>query len=72
MVHVKRHIAKAISYRFLGTATTFVISYMFTGSVAVSSAIGFVELVIKPVNYFLHERFWYKFIKFGVDYKQED
>jgi uncharacterized membrane protein len=71
MVLVKRHIAKAISYRFIGTATTVIISYLFTGNIVVSSGIGFVEFVIKPFNYFVHERLWYKYIKFGVDKRSE-
>ncbi len=71
MVHVKRHIAKAISYRILGTLQTVTIGYLFTGSFVISSTIGIIELCVKPVMYFLHERFWYKFIKFGVD-KHED
>lgn len=71
MVHVKRHIAKAISYRLVGSTQTILIGYILTGSLIVSSTIGVIELVIKPIIYFLHERFWYKFIKFGVD-KHED
>lgn len=67
MVHVKRHIAKAISYRILGTLQTVTIGYILTGSFVISSTIGIVELCIKPILYFLHERVWYKFIKFGVD-----
>jgi uncharacterized membrane protein len=70
-IHYKRHIAKAITYRVVGTLTTFTISYIFTGSIALSSAIGFVELIVKPVNYFIHERVWYKFIRFGVNEKEE-
>ena len=66
MIHVKRHIAKAVTYRVVGTLTTFMISFWFTGSITVSSAIGFMELVIKPLNYFIHERIWYKYVKFGV------
>lgn len=72
MVHVKRHIAKAISYRFLGTFTTMVISYIFTGNVMVSTSIGFTEFIIKPLNYFIHERIWYKYIPFGVDKSGDD
>jgi uncharacterized membrane protein len=67
VVHIKRHIAKAISYRFVGTATTIMISYFFTGNIVISSGIGFIEFIIKPLNYFIHERVWYKYIKFGVD-----
>jgi uncharacterized membrane protein len=71
MVHVKRHIAKAISYRMVGTIQTVIIGYLLTGSFIISSTIGVIELCVKPVVYFLHERVWYKFIKFGVD-KHED
>jgi len=67
MVHVKRHIAKAISYRLVGSAQTILIGYILTGSLVIASTAGIIELVIKPIIYFLHERFWYKFIKFGVD-----
>ena len=67
MVHVKRHIAKAISYRLVGTAQTVLIGYILTGSLVIASTAGVIELVIKPIIYFLHERLWYKFIKFGVD-----
>jgi uncharacterized membrane protein len=71
MVHVKRHIAKAISYRILGTLQTVTIGYILTGSFVISSTIGIIELCIKPIMYFLHERVWYKFIKFGVDKHEE-
>jgi uncharacterized membrane protein len=71
MVHVKRHIAKAISYRLVGSAQTILIGYILTGSLVIASTAGIIELVIKPIIYFLHERVWYKFIKFGVD-KHED
>ena len=67
MVHVKRHIAKAISYRFIGSLQTVLIGYALTGNIYISSVAGMVELVVKPMIYFLHERFWYKFIKFGLD-----
>ncbi len=67
MVHVKRHIVKAISYRLVGSAQTILIGYILTGSLVIASTAGIIELVIKPIIYFLHERFWYKFIKFGVD-----
>ncbi len=67
MVHVKRHIAKAISYRLVGSTQTILIGYLLTGSLVVSSTMGVVELVIKPIIYFLHERIWYKFSKFGLN-----
>lgn len=61
---IYRHIMKAFTYRIVGTLTTITISYAFTGNIAVSSLIGVVELIVKPTNYFIHERIWYR-IKFG-------
>ena len=37
-----------------------------TGSIKIGAAFGIAELVYKPIQYYLHERFWYKFIKFGL------
>jgi uncharacterized membrane protein len=60
---IQRHILKTISYRALGTLTTFSLSYMFTGSISVASTLGATELCVKPLLYFLHERAWYKYVK---------
>ena len=68
-VEVKRHVGKAVSYRALGTLQTCLISYAFTGNFWVSGSIGLTELCIKPLIYFLHERVWYKWIKFGLKEK---
>ena len=57
-----RHILKTISYRFLGTLTTVLTAYSLGVSLELSSLLGFGELLIKPIIYFLHERFWYKFL----------
>jgi uncharacterized membrane protein len=61
---ILRHILKTISYRMVGTLTTFSVSYIFTRSIGLASTLGITELMIKPVLYFLHERVWYKFVKF--------
>jgi uncharacterized membrane protein len=66
MVHIKRHIAKTVSYRLLGSLTTVGISYALTQNIEISSLLGFSEILIKPVIYFFHERVWYKWITFGV------
>ena len=65
-VKVKRHIAKAISYRFVGTLQTMIIGFIFTGNLVIASSMGLVEILIKPLIYFLHERVWYKWVKFGL------
>ena len=69
MVSYKRHIAKTISWRIIGTIDTVIISGLITGSWGAGLAIGGVEVISKMVLYFLHERAWYKFIKFGVNDK---
>jgi len=66
MVNCKRHIAKSISYRFLGSLQTCTISYIFTGNFWVAGSIGLTEICIKPFIYFIHERLWYKYIPFGT------
>lgn len=66
-VHIKRHIAKSISYRFLGSLQTVLIGYMLTGSIYISSIAGSIELVVKPLIYFIHERIWYKWISYGIE-----
>lgn len=69
-VSIKRHIAKTVSYRIIGTITTSIIAYSVTGSFTIASMLGVGEIVLKPVVYFLHERVWYNYIKFGIKKKE--
>lgn len=71
MVHVKRHIAKTISWRVVGTIDTIVLAGLISGNWKVGAAIGGAEVLTKMILYFLHERVWYKFIKFGLQNKEE-
>jgi uncharacterized membrane protein len=65
-VEKKRHIAKTISYRVVSTLIGFVIMWFVSGSVKVGAAFGIAELVYKPIQYYIHERIWYRYIKFGL------
>ena len=69
---VKRHIAKTISYRILSTIIGFLLMWWISGSIKVGAAFGLAELIYKPIQYFLHERFWYKFIKYGLKDKKNE
>lgn len=51
-------IFKTITYRILGTSVTFGIGYLSTGNINVATALGFSDLILKPIVYFLHERLW--------------
>jgi len=66
MVSYKRHIAKSISWRIVGTLDTIVLSGLITGSWTIGFTIGGVEVISKMILYFLHERMWYKYFKYGV------
>jgi uncharacterized membrane protein len=55
-----RSIAKAVSWRAVGTIDTIVISFLVTGKVKFALSIGFVELFTKIVLFYLHERAWHR------------
>nr|WP_246730475.1 DUF2061 domain-containing protein [Methylobacterium sp. 2A] len=53
-----RSIAKAVSWRLVGSLDTLVLSYLFTGNVLIAGSIASTETVTKTVLYYLHERGW--------------
>lgn len=65
-VSYKRHLAKTISYRIVSTTVGFLAMWWATGSIKVGAAFGVVELIYKPIQYYIHERIWFKYIKFGI------
>ena len=66
MVSYKRHILKTITWRIIGTLDTITIAWIITGSWEWGLTIGGIEVFTKMILYFLHERAWYKFSKFGL------
>lgn len=57
-MRIQKAIVKTISYRLLGSITTYIIAYIMTGSVAVGLSFAAIDLVLKMALYFLHELFW--------------
>ncbi|WP_298488823.1 DUF2061 domain-containing protein [uncultured Maribacter sp.] len=53
-----RSVAKALSWRVIGTLDTLVVSYILTGKMAVAASIASVDFLTKMVLYFFHERIW--------------
>lgn len=53
-----RSLVKAASWRLLGSIDTFILSWLFTSSVAAAGAIASTEVLTKLVLYYLHERAW--------------
>jgi adenylylsulfate kinase len=59
-----RSIAKAISYRVLGSTSTAAIVFLFSHKLSLSLGVGLIDSVVKIAMYFLHERIW-NYIDFG-------
>jgi uncharacterized membrane protein len=59
-----RSIAKAVSYRLLGSSVTGLILFAVTGKGTVSLIGGLADMVLKIAAYFVHERIWDR-IQFG-------
>ena len=66
MVSFKRHIAKTVSYRIISTGIGFVTMWAVTGSIKMGAAFSIIELLWKPIQYYIHERVWYRWIKYGL------
>lgn len=54
----KRSISKAITWRILATITTMVLVFVFTGEWKLSLGVGVLDVVIKLLLYYGHERIW--------------
>lgn len=55
----KRHIAKALTWRMVGSVDTVFLSWLITGNPMTGLKIGFAEVITKMVLYYLHERVWF-------------
>jgi len=53
-----RSIVKAISWRIVATFTTILLVFLFTGNLIISVGVGSMELLLKIVIYYIHERIW--------------
>ncbi len=65
MVTRKRHLAKALTWRFVATFITVITTYVVTGSLRDGLSVGLLDTVIKFAAYYSHERLWYR-SKWGV------
>jgi uncharacterized membrane protein len=61
----KRHIAKTVTWRLVGTVDTMTLAWIVTGNPLTGLKIGFAEVVTKMILYYFHERVWYK-VNFGL------
>lgn len=59
-VSQKRHIAKTITWRIVGTIDTIILSWIISGNPLTGLKIGFAEVITKMMLYYFHERVWFK------------
>lgn len=62
----KRTLVKTLSWRLSASIITFILSYIFTGSLVISGSIVSSEVIVKTAWYYIHERIW-NIIKLGTD-----
>lgn len=62
--HHYRSLLKGVSYRIIGTITTVAITYTFTRQTGTALTVGLVDVLVKVLIYYLHERAWNR-ITFG-------
>lgn len=53
-----RSVAKAISWRVLGSLDTLGVAFLVTGHLGAASAVASFEVLTKTVLYYVHERAW--------------
>lgn len=56
--HPKRSLVKTITWRICATLTTMLLVWLFYRDLSVAFQIGIIEVVIKMIVYYGHERLW--------------
>ncbi|NRD20793.1 DUF2061 domain-containing protein [Winogradskyella eckloniae] len=56
----KRHLAKTITWRLIGTLDTLLLSWFISSDLNVGMLMGVCELFTKMILYYIHERVWFK------------
>ena len=59
-----RSVVKALSWRVIATLATILIVFAFTRKLILSLGVGAVEIAVKLILYYFHERIWVS-ISFG-------
>jgi adenylylsulfate kinase len=54
----KRSGLKAVTWRVIATLTTISIVYVYTGEIDLMVGVGILDVLIKMILYFVHERIW--------------
>ena len=71
METTRRSIAKAISYRIIGTLTTATVVFAVFDRLELAAAVGLLDTLFKVFVYIGHERLWNR-IDYGREQKQPE
>jgi uncharacterized membrane protein len=58
MESTSRSLAKAVSYRVLGSTGTALVVLLLSGNLKISLGVGALDMLLKISLYFVHERLW--------------
>lgn len=53
-----RSIAKGITWRIVASGTTMLLVYIYTGDIVLTAQISAIEITLKVLFYWAHERMW--------------
>lgn len=53
-----RTLIKTLTWRVVGSTSTFLIAYVVTGQLVISSGIAVAQMIINTVLYYIHEIIW--------------
>jgi len=58
-----RILLKTITWRIIGSTSTFVISYIVTGQAMIATGIAVLQMIVNTILYYIHEVLWKKLDK---------
>lgn len=66
----RKSLLKALSWRIMGTLTTFCATLSLTSSVNIATTVGIIEFASKILLYYFHERIWVRINTFIASRKR--
>lgn len=55
-----RTLIKTLTWRLVGSTSTFVISYVVTGQLVIATGIAIAQMIVNTILYYIHETVWNK------------
>jgi len=55
-----RTLIKTLTWRLVGSTSTFVISYVVTGQLVIATGITIAQMIVNTILYYIHETVWNK------------